>query len=192
MRAFYLRRGNKRPTNGRAVTDPRVAGARGGGDMRVELIPMNEYEFQIYEARETARYAEANVRAGYWSPAEALDKARQAHRRLLPQGMATPGHHFFAIVAADIQGPVGAIWMAEERSTSVPSGFIYDLFVEEPWRGRGLAGQAMLALEERARQLGLATLYLHVFADNPVARALYDKLGYRVTSLNMAKPLSPG
>jgi ribosomal protein S18 acetylase RimI-like enzyme len=74
----------------------------------------------------------------------------------------------------------------------VPSGFIYDLFVEEPWRGRGLAGQAMLALEERARQLGLATLYLHVFADNPVARALYDKLGYRVTSLNMAKPLSPG
>ena len=40
-----------------------------------------------------------------------------------------------------------------------------------------------------ARDLGLAILRLHVFTHNAVARTLYEKLGYEVSSLNIAKVL---
>ena len=53
----------------------------------------------------------------------------------------------------------------------------------------GFATQAMLALEEKAKELGLVILRLHVFTHNAVARSLYEKLGYEVSSLNMAKVL---
>jgi ribosomal protein S18 acetylase RimI-like enzyme len=47
----------------------------------------------------------------------------------------------------------------------------------------------MLALEALATDLGLRYLGLHVFAHNPGARQLYEKLGYTVRSLNMIKNL---
>ena len=72
----------------------------------------------------------------------------------------------------------------------MPSDFIYYLEIEEPFRRQGLASQASLALEEKTKELGLAALFLHVFAHNPPAQALYSKLGYKVTSLNMMKRLN--
>jgi RimJ/RimL family protein N-acetyltransferase len=47
----------------------------------------------------------------------------------------------------------------------------------------------MLLLEEEAKQLGLRVLYLRVFAFNTNAKNLYEKLGYQITSMNMAKQL---
>lgn len=48
----------------------------------------------------------------------------------------------------------------------------------------------MLALEVKARELGLASLALHVFVDNALAMALYAALGYEVRSMNMTKVLA--
>jgi ribosomal protein S18 acetylase RimI-like enzyme len=53
-----------------------------------------------------------------------------------------------------------------------------------------LGKQAMLALEKKAKDLGLARLVLNVFEDNTVAKALYTSLGYQVQSLYMCKSLS--
>jgi RimJ/RimL family protein N-acetyltransferase len=47
----------------------------------------------------------------------------------------------------------------------------------------------MLAIEEKARELGLQSIELHVFAHNAVAMALYEKIGYEVKSQNMTKAL---
>ncbi len=47
----------------------------------------------------------------------------------------------------------------------------------------------MLALEKKAKELGLASLALNVFEDNTVAKALYTSLGYEVQSSNMRKLL---
>jgi hypothetical protein len=47
----------------------------------------------------------------------------------------------------------------------------------------------VLQLEAIAREMGLQQMGLHVFAHNPGASALYESLGYVVTSLNMLKPL---
>ena len=41
------------------------------------LIPMTQPEFEIFLARAIPDYAADNVRAGYWSESEALEKSRE-------------------------------------------------------------------------------------------------------------------
>ena len=59
----------------------------------------------------------------------------------------------------------------------------------EAQRGKGYGKQLMLLIEEKARELGLKSLGLHVFAYNDVALKLYETVGYEVSSLNMRKNL---
>jgi GNAT superfamily N-acetyltransferase len=166
-----------------------VGAAHSARRSMVRLIPMTVEEFEEYLERDIERYAKENVKAGYWAPAEALEKSRKEHQQLLPTGLATPDHHFLKIL--DEGGmAIGAAWLKANRDTPVPSGFVYDLFLEEARRGQGYGKQAMLALEEKAKELGLRTLALHVFAHNAEARALYEGLGYQVKSLNMEKLLT--
>jgi ribosomal protein S18 acetylase RimI-like enzyme len=47
----------------------------------------------------------------------------------------------------------------------------------------------MLAIEEKARELGLKSIELHVFAHNAVAMSLYERIGYKVKSQNMTKEI---
>ncbi len=155
----------------------------------IRLLPMTEGEFEAYLARDIATFAEVMVKAGYWNAPSALDKSRAAHQRLLPEGLATGDHHIFTIEDTERCEKVGAIWLAVDREYDGPAGFIYDLVIDEPYRRMGFATQAMLALEEKAKELGLVILRLHVFTYNAVARSLYEKLGYEVSSLNMAKSL---
>ena len=155
----------------------------------IHLVPMNQIEFESFLARDIPEYAQENVKAGYWSVEEALERSRADHERLLPQGLATHGHLFFNIQEAQSGKNVGTIWLKVNQDSAMPSGFIYNLEIDEPFRRKGLATQAMLAIEGKARELGLAVLFLHVFGHNQSAQALYHKLGYTVTSLNMEKRL---
>jgi ribosomal protein S18 acetylase RimI-like enzyme len=70
--------------------------------------------------------------------------------------------------------------------------FIYDLFVAEPYRRKGIAEQAMLQLEKEDLRLGVGSLALHVFGYNTAARSLYERLGYETTNINMRKALNVG
>ena len=47
----------------------------------------------------------------------------------------------------------------------------------------------MLLAEHEAREAGATDLGLNVFADNTVARHLYDRLGYRAVATRMSKKL---
>lgn len=160
---------------------------RAGGS--VKLVPLLQPEFEGYIERDIRLYMEENIRAGYWSEGEALEKSRKAHERLLPQGLETPNHYLFAIQETSTGTTIGSLWLMADRETEYPTGFIFDLFVDEAYRRKGYARQAMLALEDKARELGLTSLGLHVFAHNPGAFHLYQGLGYEVKSLNLAKPL---
>ena len=148
---------------------------------------MNESEFLAFLAKDIQDYADEKVRAGNWPPDDALQRSREAHDKLLPKGLETPNHHLFTI-EFDAQ-PVGRVWLSSDPKAAGGAGFIYDLYVGEPFRRRGIARQALLLLEEEALRLGLKSLALHVFGHNAAARALYETLGYSVTNVNMAKPL---
>jgi len=149
---------------------------------------MTETEFQAFLAQDVRDYAEEKVRAGNWTSDEALQRSLEAHNNLLPKGLSTPNHHLFTIML-DAKA-VGRVWLSSDPKAAGRAGFIYDLFVADPFRRRGIARGAMLLLEEEALRLGLRSLALHVFGHNTAARALYEGLGYTITNVNMAKPLS--
>ncbi len=54
-----------------------------------------------------------------------------------------------------------------------------NLGVEQSHRGLGLGSKLITALEERARTFGYTTVELDVAANNPKAKALYERLGYQ-------------
>ena len=84
---------------------------------------------------------------------------------------------------------VGIIWLRAELDGPVKSGYIFDVEIKEEFRGKGYGKQAMLLIEEKARELGIERMGLHVFAYNDVARNLYERIGYKVSSMNMLKDL---
>jgi RimJ/RimL family protein N-acetyltransferase len=157
--------------------------------MIVNLRAMTPEEFVPYEEADAHHYAENMVRAGFWSPEGAFSKAKDIHANLLPDDVHTRGHLFFVIEDIQNKESIGVIWLFIDHETEPPSGFIYDLLLHAQFRGRGLGKQAMLALEQKARDLGLSSLTLNVFEDNTVAKALYASLGYQIQSSNMRKVL---
>jgi ribosomal protein S18 acetylase RimI-like enzyme len=56
--------------------------------------------------------------------------------------------------------------------------FVLDIQIYEAYRRQGYGSQAFLAMEEKAKELGISTISLHVFKHNHSARAMYEKLGY--------------
>ena len=153
----------------------------------IKLVPMTQPEFGTYLERLIPGYAADNIRAGYWSEDEALEKARKQTDALLSQGLQTKDHYLYTLYDDDIA--VGMVWLRAELDRPVKSGFLFDVEVKEEFRGKGYGKQAMLLIEEKARELGIKRIGLHVFAYNDVAKNLYERIGYKVSSLNMLKDL---
>ncbi len=153
----------------------------------VRLVPMTDEEFRRFLEHDIREYARAQVLAGEWSQAESLSRSRREHRLLLKDGLKSKFHHLYTIRESDGDQAVGVLWFRANLESSKASGFIFDLEIDEPFRRKGYARQAMLELEKIARAMGLRQLALHVFAYNEEARALYESLGYTVSSLNLQK-----
>jgi ribosomal protein S18 acetylase RimI-like enzyme len=154
----------------------------------IRLVPMTETELEMHLEKTIPEYAAENVAAGYWSEEEALERSRKAFANLLPLGVKTENNYLFRIQLEENGEKIGMIWMKHEAPR--PHGFIYDIALDEAQRGKGYGKQTMLALEEFARELGLKTIGLHVFANNMAAMKLYKGMGYEVTSQNMTKKLN--
>lgn len=60
---------------------------------------------------------------------------------------------------------------------------LLNITVAPAWQGQGLGRLMLHALAERARELGLASLWLEVRQSNQRARALYAHLGYAEVGL---------
>ena len=151
-----------------------------------KLIPMTQPEYETFLERTIPEYAAEHVRAGNWTESESLEKSRKEFEDLLPQGLKTEDNYLYTLV--DGEEPVGMIWVKVKRQPSI-SGFIYDVYVNEKFRGKGYGKSLMLLLEEKAREMGLRSLELHVFGSNHVARKLYETIGYETTNVSMSKKL---
>jgi ribosomal protein S18 acetylase RimI-like enzyme len=159
--------------------------------MGTTLQRMTEQAFARFNEAAIADYADENVAAGRWPAEGALERSRQEHERLLPQGLATPNQHLFTI-HDDAQGvDVGVLWLSVTEHPGRRSGFVYDVAIDPAHRRRGHARAAFVALEAVARELGVDDIGLHVFAHNEAAQALYRALGYQTTGINMRKRITP-
>jgi len=153
------------------------------------LQPMTAAGYERFRRESVADYAHEKVTAGQWPAESAASQSEAEFAGLLPQGLATPDHHLFEIIAVASGQAVGHLWFAIETRHGVRMAYVYDLVVHPEHQRRGHATRAFRAMEERVRALNVWRIDLHVFGHNPGAQALYATLGYRVTSVTMAKSL---
>jgi GNAT superfamily N-acetyltransferase len=147
-----------------------VIGDPGG----LALRPMTQDEFDDYMADSVELYIDELV-AGGMSREAAQQQGEEQIAELIPDGLASPDQQFFAAVVDDTY--VGHLWISTQREMA----FVYDIAVHEDQRRKGYGEAIMNAGALWSRDHGHVALGLNVFAHNPNARALYDKLGYRVT-----------
>jgi ribosomal protein S18 acetylase RimI-like enzyme len=155
----------------------------------VQLVSMTGFDFQAYLQLAVEEYAQDHVKAGNWDPAEALQKSEKEYRQLLSDGVASKDQYLFTIEDGQTGLKAGMIWFAVKNSGPRTYAFIYDFRIYDEYQRKGYGSHAMSAIETEVRELGIDTISLHVFGHNLAARALYEKMGYETTDLQMSKKI---
>jgi ribosomal protein S18 acetylase RimI-like enzyme len=167
-----------------------MMGEAAGIASMVTLVSMTQTEYVGFASNSIQAYANGKIASGQWSEADAVELARHSFDALLPQGLATPEHYLFTIRGDDALD-LGVLWMALQKRAGKRIAYVYDVHISPRYRRRGYAAEAFVALENKARDLGFCGIALHVFGHNSGAQALYAKLGFIATDINMFKSLEP-
>jgi ribosomal protein S18 acetylase RimI-like enzyme len=149
---------------------------------------MTDTEFAAFRARAVHDYAIEKVAAGEWPQDRAEVLAEEQTATLLPNGKRTDGM-FIVMAEVEEDGLVGYAWLAL-NPPEVSSALIYDIAIDEEHRGKGYGRALLNGLEQVAREHSLDSIALNVFAGNDYALRLYERAGYKPTSIHMAKRLS--
>lgn len=116
-----------------------------------------------------------------------MEETRAELARLLEEG------HDALVVAESPDGRlVGSAGLRARRSRRNRHAAQLDVAVLAEHAGRGLGGALLLALEVRARRLGLRRLELLVMVPNERAVRLYLRLGYEFEGLKRESLLVDG
>ena len=155
----------------------------------VLLVPITEDEYQTWLAQGIQDYAQDKIDAGAWQPEEALERSAHDFASLLPQGRSSADNVIYSVQDAANGSHVGVLWIAVVTNGLSKIAYIYDIVMYESFRRQGYGEGTMLALEDKVREMGLDKIGLHVFGHNKGAYALYEKVGYIVTDINMSKTI---
>ena len=148
------------------------------------LEPLQQEDFERFLEREIQNYAADHVRNGNWPAQGANERSRQEFERLLPDGIRSKDQYLYSIVDED-GNKIGVLWVqVKDRK-----GFIFNFVIDEEFRGKGFGKQALAALDEKLKPMGVESVALHVFGDNVTAQELYKKMGFQITGIHMKKSL---
>jgi len=156
--------------------------------MNIVLRKMVEKEFTTYFEDKVVRYSEVlSENVHEVSSEDPLLKARNQLNHLLSKGIETPNHYIFNIYKEHNQ-LIGFVWIKVEKEKK--SAFLYEIYLFEKERGKGLGTKVMNAVEKWLEQEGVAYFKLHVFGTNDGARRLYEELGFEIAGINMLKKIN--
>lgn len=155
--------------------------------MPITLRPMPDERIGAWLEASQAAYAADRQRAG--EPAEvARSTAERSMATYFPGGAPLAGHLLFEALSEG--EPVGALWLGPHpQRPDGRSWWVYDLEIAPEHRRLGHGAATMRAAEHEVRSRGGLELALNVFGFNTGAIALYEELGFAVTSQHMAKAL---
>jgi ribosomal protein S18 acetylase RimI-like enzyme len=146
---------------------------------------MSDAQYVAYSESAEGGYARQIAESGWMSWAAAVQKASEDYGSLLPKGLRTPDQHLFAAYDDDTQ--VGMLWLRIQARPGGLQAFVFDVQVDPDKRRRGYGRAIMLAGEAECRKRGVVSIGLNVFGQNAGARALYEQIGYEITSVQMRK-----
>jgi len=153
----------------------------------LRLQPLRDDEYDGWYNYVRDEFAKSLIELADTPVDAARARAEQVMADVLPEGLATPGHSV-SVVERDGER-IGMLWLAEREMDGRQVLYIYDVEIEETYRGQGLGRAAMLLAEDEARSRGLSRIELNVFGGNAVARKLYLSLGYVERAISMGKDL---
>lgn len=148
---------------------------------------MTQEEFEFWSARSMENYARDRVKIKDWSAEEAQANSEKEYTKLLPDGVKTPHHYLYTVKNSD-QNIIGFLWWSLVGPRR-DKAFIFDVIIEEKFRGQGYGRKLLTLVEEDMKQKGAKSVGLHVFGFNKVARSLYESLNYEAYSIGMQKSL---
>jgi len=163
--------------------------------MPLAALPFDDASYALWREHSIKVFAAEKVDAGTWAADGAEAKAEASLTSVLTAEQHTAGNAVRRVVFADrAADTVGWFWVGPaSRDTKPGTGWLYDIEIVPAHRGQGLGREVMALAEAEARRLGYARLGLHVFAQNPVSRHLYEACGYGLTDLLYCKDLdAPG
>ncbi|WP_308014439.1 MULTISPECIES: GNAT family N-acetyltransferase [unclassified Rhodococcus (in: high G+C Gram-positive bacteria)] len=153
---------------------------------RVVLRTMPDDRLPEWVERSRGDYRADRVRAGD-TLEQATDNAEQSFSAYFPDGRPAPHHQVYDVL--DDETVVGSLWIGPQSIATTTDWWVWDIAIDERFRGRGLGRAAMLLAEDAVRENGGTVLGLNVFGFNTAARRLYESLGYDTASLRMQKVL---
>ena len=148
---------------------------------------MTQEEYSRYSQFNIDNYAKERAKHFRRPLEEELATAKEQVAELLKDELNTKGHFISKIIDAETGEAVGHIWFHVDDVEK--AAFLYDIMVEESFRGKGYDRAAMNEFEEKLREMNISQVALHVFTDNKVAISLYNKQGYYTARHNMQEGL---
>jgi ribosomal protein S18 acetylase RimI-like enzyme len=155
-------------------------------DASIQLREKSVDERQRWREVQSARYRNELLEAGN-SPVAVEENIERNQAQLFVKDEPAAGQFIFDVIHDDEK--VGNLWLGT-RPGSDSEWWIYDIEIDEGFRGTGLGRPTLRAAEEFARAHGATQLGLNVFGSNAVARHLYDAAGFRVKNVAMYKELA--
>ncbi len=155
----------------------------------MQMMKMNETEFKKFYDRSLLEFAKQHAEDTGTAIDEWLIMAKAAIGKHLPDGINTKDHYVYHL-KNKMHEPVGYLWFGIRDELNQKKVFIYDILVEESFRGKGYSKIILTWLESETKRLGLNEISLHVLGYNYTARALYDSFGFEITNLFMSKKVN--
>ena len=97
------------------------------------------------------------------------------------------------LVAESDSAVAGYVFGAKEDADFMmlrgPAGVVYDLLVDPDYRRKGIGAALMDAMLDALAKLGAPRALLYTAAKNEGAQAMFDRLGFRRTMIEMTREL---
>ncbi len=159
--------------------------------MDIRLRPLRDDELPHFIEQGKREYEGSLVEEAGLAPERAATKTESDYAALFPDGTRQPNQRIYVLEDADSGDQVGRLFWAERQppDSAEPRCYLYDIQIDERFRGRGAGREAMRLLEQEARSVGLPGIDLNVWGANEVARSLYRSLGFAERAVFMSKEL---
>ncbi len=152
---------------------------------------MGSEEFPDFFELLRAEYVRGMVDEAGLTREAAEEKATADYASLFPGRAQQPHHRIYVVEDAATGERAGHLfWAARQPPGSATTrAYLYDILIDEPFRGRGLGRRALELFEAEARDEGLPGIDLNVWGGNEIARGLYRSAGFDERAVFMSKEL---
>jgi len=159
--------------------------------MDIRLRPLRSEEFADFFELLRVEYVRGMVDEAGMTREAAEQKATADYASLFPDRAPQPQHRIYVVEDAATGERTGHLFWAERQppGSAITRAYLYELFIDEAFRGRGLGRRALELFEAEARAEGLPGIDLNVWGGNQTARGLYRSAGFDERAVFMSKEL---